>query len=487
MADHISTTSISSAERESLAYQTLLGLHKVGIRYCLWKSFDRLEEGVKGETDFDILMDKAQEDVVIKHLSSNGWFQVHSEPWRRFPDVYDFFKFDSQYGKFLHMHVHFKLVMGEKMVKSLCLPLESLYLETAVDAGGIYHALPELELTVFILRLTLKICWIDYARIIRRRDRKMIYRDLMPEFQHIRERCDRTRLKNLLDHPSLSFIDKSLILDSYDDIYSLTYRRRHLVLRQIAPYRRYGKLARVLVHFFRCYQQRSFGVGKVFPGKGLSFTFCGPDGSGKTTLADAIEKNLTEQFKVARYYMGGNQNSRGVERWAAFLILTGPYLIIRKFFKIINFQSAVKMMERLYFGFEYYLIALEKYQHYNNGEIELKRGAFVLYERFPLFPKGGDRGQRDDKTFFKESEQKLYDQIKPPDIIFVLRVDVEEAIRRKPDHHPNEIRTKTSEFKKYIEENQNNPQVMVLDASAPINSILESSLARMSLELNRDS
>jgi thymidylate kinase len=487
MTNHISTFPGSSALKESLAFQALLGLNKVGIRYCLWKSFDRLEEGIKGETDFDILMDISQKEMVIKHLSSNGWFQVHSEPWRRFPDVYDFFQFDTRYGKFLHMHVHFKLVMGEKMVKSLCLPLEPLYLDTAVDADGIYYTMPELELTVFILRLTLKIAWIDYARIIRRRSRKMIYRDLVPEFHHIHERCDRTRLENLLDHPSLSFIDKSLIMDSYDDIYSLTYSRRRLVLKQIDPYRRYGKLSRTLVHYFRCFQKRSFGVGKVFPGKGVSFTFCGPDGSGKTTLADAIEKNMTEQFKVARYYMGGNQNSRGIGRWIFVLFLKRPYLIIRKFFKIINYPSAVKMMERLYFGFEYYLIALEKYHRYNNGEVELKRGAFVLYERFPLFSKGGDRGQRDDKTCFKISEQKLYDQIQPPDIIFILQVSAEEAIRRKPDHHSSEILTKTSEFKKFIDENQNNPKVVVLDASTSINSILESSLARLNQELICDS
>ena len=487
MANQILTTSNSSAEMESVAYQTLFGLHEAGIRYCLWKSFDRLEEGIKGETDFDILMDKDQKEVVFKHFASKGWFQVNSEPWRRFPDVYDYFQYDSQYNKFIHMHVHFKLVMGEKMVKSLSLPLEPLYLKTAVNAAGIYHAMPELELTVFILRLTLKMGWRDYVRIVRRQDRRKFYIGMIGEYQHIRQRCDRTRLKNLLDHPLLSFIDKTVILDSYDDIYSLTYSRRRLIKRQISPYRRFGKLARFMVHLVRCYQEMSFGVGKVFPGQGVSFAFCGPDGSGKTTLTDAVEKILSRQFKVARFYMGGNQGSRGVERWISFLILVGPYLLTRKFFKIINFYSAVKKIEQLYFGFEDYLIALEKYHRYHKGEIELARGAFVLYERFPIFKEGGDQGLGDDKVYFKESEKKLYDQIKPPDILFVLQVSAAEAIRRKPDHHPNVIRNKTSAFEDFINENQNNPHVVVLDANAPIESILESSLERMNLELNRDS
>jgi hypothetical protein len=74
MANQNLATFLSSPEMESLAYQTLVGLPEAGIRYCLWKSFDRLEQGIKGGTDFDILMNKDQNHLVFKRFAGNGWF-----------------------------------------------------------------------------------------------------------------------------------------------------------------------------------------------------------------------------------------------------------------------------------------------------------------------------------------------------------------------------------------------------------------------------
>ena len=144
MTDLISEKSIVSVEKSSVAYQSLVGLSKTGIRYCLWKSFDRFDEGIKGDTDFDILMDKKESQLVFDYLRQNGWFEVQAEPWRQFPDVYDFLQYDPKCKKFIHFHVHFKLVMGERLVKSLSLPLESIYLETSLETNEIFHAMPEI-------------------------------------------------------------------------------------------------------------------------------------------------------------------------------------------------------------------------------------------------------------------------------------------------------------------------------------------------------
>lgn len=487
MTNIASEASLSSAIKASLAYQTLAGLRDAGVKYCLWKSFDRLEEGVKGDTDFDILMDMEQKQAVFKHLAENGWIEMLAEPWRKFPEVHDYFHYDAQYGKYIHIHAHFKLVMGEKMVKSLSPPLESLYLETARRTEGVFYAAPELEICVFIMRLALKICWRDYARIIRRGNKRMIYRDLAPEFFHIRQRCDRARLEGLLERPALSFIDRTLILETFDDLYSLNYGRRLQVKRQIAPYRRYKTMERFFVDISRCWKKKYFGQGKVLPKKGISFAFCGPDGSGKTTLVDTMEKRLSKHFKVARFYMGGNKTSRDFPRRLFVMVFWAPYLVIRKFFKIIKFQPAVRRMEQLYFGFKYYLIAGEKGRRYRNAVNELERGAIVLFERFPLFPGAGDGSAVGEKAYFEKYERKFYGQIKPPDISFILQVDSETAIRRKPDHDPDVIREKTSIFEDFIDKNRNNPKVVTLDGNSSISLIMKTALARINRELERDS
>ncbi|GJL78477.1 MAG: hypothetical protein NPINA01_14660 [Nitrospinaceae bacterium] len=477
-------TSLSSLERASLAYQTLVGLREADIKYCLWKSFDRLKEGIRGATDFDILMEKEQRQLVFNTLRQNGWCEVLSEPWRRFPDVHDFLQYDPVHKKFIHFHVHFRLVMGEKLIKSLSLPLESLYLKTAVEGEGIFYAMPELEMCVFILRLSLKVSLRDYARVIRRRDPRRIYLNLIPEFEHIHPRCDRDLLKALLEDPAFSFIDGNLVLETFDDIHSLNYSRRRQIKRCIAPYRRYGTLMRFWVHLSRSSQKKSFGLGKVLPKQGLSFAFCGPDGSGKTTLVDSIENLLRRHFKVARFYMGGNNSSRDLPRWIFSIGFRKLFLGIRKLCRILGFQPGVDRIERLYFGYTNYLMAKEKQNRYRRGKSEAERGAIVLYERFPLFQGlGGDGGSLSGSACFEKNERKCYDQIGAPDIIFVLQVDSENAIERKPDHLPEVIRKKTTAFERFIEKNSSNSNLVIIDANASMDFILETALDPINAKL----
>jgi thymidylate kinase len=487
MSSDLRESAVSAEEQMSLAYQTLLGFHKVGVSYCLWKSFDRLVEGIRGRTDFDILVEAGKEQEVFKYLIQNSWIRVNAESWRQFPDVHDFIQYDSQYKKFIHFHVHFRLVMGEKRIKSLSLPLEELYLRTASAVGGIFQAMPELELCVFVLRSTLKITWWDYARVVRRQDRKVIYKNLIPEFQSIRQRCNRSRLESLLQHPSLSFINKALILDAFDDFYTLTFSRRHQLKRQIAPYRRYGYLERMYTTIKRSREERTIGHGKTLLGHGLSFAFCGADGSGKTTLVDSIEALFSQHLKVARYYMGGNNLSRNFPRKLFYVLFNKPFLGARKLCNILHFKPGARVSEKLYFGFTNYLKAREKYSRYKKSMIDIEHGALVLYERFPVFPDGGDGVALSEEAYFQQCEQRIYDRIEPPDLTFVLMVDSEVAIERKADHRPNVIREKTTAFRNFVDENPNKLNFVVIDGNTSMNAVLQLVADRINLELMGDS
>jgi thymidylate kinase len=480
-------TTVSAEEKMSLACRTLLGLHKVGINYCLWKSFDRLGEGIRGETDFDLLMEAGKEQEVFEYLIRNAWVEVNSESWRRFPDVYDFIQYDSQYNTFIHFHVHFKLVMGEKNVKSLSLPLEDLYLRTAVEVGGIFYAMPELEVCVYILRLTLKITWRDYARVIRRQDPKLVYKNLIPEFQNIRQRCDRSRLESLLEHPSLSFIDSHLVLETFEDFYSLTFGRRHQLKKLIASYRRYGYLERSFVSLRRSREKRTIGHGKTLLGRGLSFAFCGADGSGKTTLVDSIETLFSQHLKVARYYMGGNNLSRDLPRKIFSVLFDKPFRGVRKLCNILHFKLGAGFSEKLYFGVTNYLKAREKYDRYQKSRIAIEQGALVLYERFPVFPDGGDGVAVSDEGYFQKYEQRIYDRMNPPDVTFVLMVDSEVAVERKADHRPSVIREKTAAFRNFVDENPNKLNLVVIDGNASMDRVAQIVVDRVNLELRGDS
>lgn len=479
--------SLSKLAKGSLAYSTLIDLNNAGIRYCIWKSIDRFEDGTKGLTDFDILFDPEQQQLVFEKLLSNKWIQLTAEPWRSFPQVYDFVCYDSRNLRFIHFHLHFKLITGEKLLKSISLPLVNLYLSTTVYVDGIPHSLHELEFVVFIIRMCVKIKWKDYARAVKWRDKKKIFDDFESEYVYIRKHFRRTSVEDLLNSPGLSFLDRRIILDAYDDLYSLDFFRRNAICRSLKAFRRYRHISRYCQYFYRSYQKRKFGVGKALPKTGKCFAFCGPDGSGKTTLTNMVENALSEHFKVARFYMGGNPYSCDFIRRSYNLLIRFPYKVLHKLFRLFQFAKAVRRIESTYLGYNSYLMAREKLNRYHYGKAFMEQGALVIFERFPLFQGVGDGPSTDDMAPLLRRQQGIYRRIPLPDVIFVIRIVAEESIRRKPDHSADEIRSKVKEFGIYIDNHKNDPKVVVLDGVAPLESNIDIVLKRIVKELYHDS
>ena len=103
-----------------------------------------------------------------------------------------------------------------------------------------------------------------------------------------------------------------------------------------------------------------------------------------------------------------------------------------------------------------------------------------------MFKDFGDGGSVSGSAYFEKNERKYYDKINPPNIIFVLQVDPDEAIQRKPCHLPNVIRNKTTAFEKFISENQDNPKLVIIDANASLDTILTTSLDQINGKLRND-
>jgi hypothetical protein len=469
---------------DSPAYQALIGLGALGIRYCLWKSIDRFEEGIQGKTDFDVLVDKAAEEAAFRFLQENGWVRLVAEPWRRFPEVHDFFLYDPKYRTFIHLHVHFRLIMGEKMTKGLSLPLEEIYLNSTVELAGVPCVLPELELVVFILRASLKITWRDYARIVRRWNRKAIYISLESEFQDLLSRCTEERLERVLHWPEFSYLNRDLIYKIVADLHSMNFFDRRSIRAVLKPYRRHRGLAGKVLHLFRSAQKRYSGLGKTVARGGKSFAFCGPDGSGKTTLVNLVQKKLANDFKVRRFYMGGNRTSGGPSRWLFNQLAWFPYLVVRKGLQILTLRQAAGFIERLYFGFDNFLMSREKRCRFRAGQVAMARGEVVLFERFPVFEGAGDGGYVG--GCFEEAARRAYGDIGSPHALFVFSVAAAEAERRKPDHKPEVIRAKVFEFDRFIAANKQDSSVVPLDGNAPLDENLDRVLAHISAELSGD-
>src|SRR5687767_9048007 len=85
-------------------------LNERGIRYCLWKSNIRQEEGMRGETDLDFLVDREHIAAFRQTLQEHDIKPFHPAPGRNYPAMENHLGFDKATGRLFHLHVHYQLV-----------------------------------------------------------------------------------------------------------------------------------------------------------------------------------------------------------------------------------------------------------------------------------------------------------------------------------------------------------------------------------------
>jgi hypothetical protein len=139
-------------------------LNQDGVRYCQWKSNSHLEAGLAGKTDLDLLVHPDDQAAFEAALASCDFKTILSPPSKRFPGFEDYLGFDVATGGFVHVHLHYSLIMGRKYIKDLHLPLEALYFANLTRKLGVNIPCAELELIMLIMRAHLKT---DYLSVVK--------------------------------------------------------------------------------------------------------------------------------------------------------------------------------------------------------------------------------------------------------------------------------------------------------------------------------
>jgi hypothetical protein len=439
-----------------------------GIRYTIWKSFDRWRDSLSGKTDVDLLVHPDDLNGAIDILRQLGWVRLKAEFWRRFPGLHDLVSFDHEAGRLVHLHLHERLVMGEKFIKSLSPPWVELYLERTETGDWPRRVQPEVEFITFVVRLCLKLRWIDYARVVRRWNRRALYRDFRPELDCLRARCDRDALLRLLEIPAYAGLDGRIVVDAFDRLDTLDFRRRRRMRRAVGAYRSGGPLTRFVTTLGRKISRKLTGSGKQVSGRGISVAVCGPDGSGKTTLVNEIETILAAHVLVERHYMGGNRSSAGLPRAVVVWLVWPVYLVSRFALKAVGWRSGVRATERLFRGIDAWLMALEKRGRLRRGQRAVARGGIALYERFPLFPGYGDAGPADSALFGARAAREICAALPLPDLLIIIDADPELTKLRRPDSDPDRLKQKADQFRDFSSGKQGGDDFLLLDGAAPI-------------------
>src|SRR2546427_12044570 len=133
-------------------YTTLFRSHAARLSYCHWKGNARLQAAVVGRRDLDILVDRDRALALSAILATVGFKRCTSSPWTAVPALEDYLALDSDTGRLVHLHLHYRLTVGDGFLKGYRLPWEAMVLSTRqFDATmAMYVADPHMELLLLI-------------------------------------------------------------------------------------------------------------------------------------------------------------------------------------------------------------------------------------------------------------------------------------------------------------------------------------------------
>jgi hypothetical protein len=452
-------------------------LNDEGIRYCQWKSTYGLPKALLGKTDFDLLIDRAHIQRFKQILCECDFKPFVSHPSRQYPGIEDFLGFDATTGRLIHLHIHYRVVLGEEYVKNYSIPLDEGLLDNTQLRLGIKIPAPEVELIVLALRALLKYRDRDVARDALGLGRSGgIPAATLDECRRLLARTSADQVARALERYA-GFLSPGLVLTFLATIQNaprsgrVLYRLRGQARRELAPYQRHSRLRAGAANFWIMLTKQSpFDriIRRLLPNRdkhktpasgGMTVAFVGADGAGKSTIIKHIVKWLSWRLVVRTYYMGSSRPSAGTRalKGAADLAQLGYAGCRRLFGERSAITRLADRLRRLFDNLRYLGDGRDRYRRYLAGQQSAARGAVVIYDRYPIRavrifnrPLDGPRvastsngqiGPLSERL--AQSEERIYQKILPPDHVFVLHVSPDVSQARKPEHRREVIEAKS--------------------------------------------
>src|SRR5579871_3427282 len=111
---------------------TLIDFFQKNISYCYWKSHRRVASVMAGNGDVDLLVSCSDQHRAKTILLANGFKAFPSIPSRGHPSIISFLGHDETTGQLVHIHLHHRLILGERLLKNYRLPWEEAMLARTI-------------------------------------------------------------------------------------------------------------------------------------------------------------------------------------------------------------------------------------------------------------------------------------------------------------------------------------------------------------------
>ncbi len=475
-------------------------LQAENITYCHWKSNNMIHRSASGENDLDLLIRRSDGTRFEALLHRLGFKPARAAAEKHMPGVLDYFGYDEESGRLIHVHAHYQLVLGHDMSKNYRLPIERQYLDSAVQGSLFRIPAAEFEFIVFVLRMVLKHSTWD--TILGREGRlKKAERE---ELAYLQVRVDPQRVHQILQrhlpYIGIQLFDECLAaLQPQEAVWRRMNTGHRLQKALRASGRRpisadfFLKLWRRLKIAFRRRVSKSVPKYRLERG-GAMIAIVGGDGAGKSTAVEAIGGWLSEHFDTSTVHFGKPAWSltttllRGILKIGNFL---GLYPEESSFRETLTQETLVSQ------GYPWLLReicrARDRFWTYIRARRKALHGELVICDRYtvpqirlmdgPLAAsflpqlRDGPQGKRfltpQPESWFAGAlvslEESYYRHTVQPEVLAVLRVSPEIAVQRKTDEDAAAVRERSTEIWE-IDWSQTNAHV--IDASQSRSGVL---------------
>ena len=428
------------------------------VSYCHWKSNAMLDRSRTGANDLDLLIRRSDIDAFSRILHELGFKQA-TNPSRSLPAIQDYYGHEPSSDRLVHVHAHYQLIVGDDLTKNYRIPLEAAFLDGTIRDGEFRIPIPELELILLVIRMTLKHSTWD--AVLARRAR--VPTSAFDELAFLRSRVDEHALGPLLaEH--LPFVERESFdaaMASLGSSATARVRACRPLVAQLDACARRSRAADVSLKLWR----RAVATArarlpldeprKQLAGGGAIVALVGADGAGKSTCANALSSWLAQDFAVANVHLGRPPRSGLTLAVDPFLkLVLGVAEIRRRASGGTKADSSLR--SRAYAAYAV-ATARDRYLAYRRARRLSGEGTLVISDRFPLpqlsfmdapqvdrLRPPGDASRLDRRLASRE--RRYYRALTTPDVLVVLRVDPEIAVARKPEEAPDFVRGRWREI-----------------------------------------
>ncbi len=452
-------------------------LDSAGISYCHWKSNEAIDRSASGENDLDLLISRSDITNFTEILSRLGFKQAKGPTEKQMSGVHDFFGFDAEADRIVHVHAHYQMVLGHDMTKNYRLPIEKAYIRSAAQAGLFKIPAVEYEYIVFIIRMVLKHSTWD---TVLGGEGKLNSAERQ-ELAYLLDKIDPRQVANILQehlpYLSVEFLDECLQAITTTESIRKRIKIGARLHKHLRSNTRHSYLKDIHLKFWRrikiALRRRILNKSPKhrLGGGGILIAVVGGDGAGKSTVVDGLNAWLSRYFGTTQVHMGKPD-------WSTTTVLVRGLLYFASLARLVprasSARNALQQKALISPGYPWLVREIcrsrDRFRTYVRARRYAADGGIVLLDRYPVpqlkFMDGPLSGifleqlatsPRANEFLSPKKESRLasailkqearyYNYMAPPDLLFVLRVEPDTAVMRKTDEDPATVRERSTEF-----------------------------------------